>query len=100
MFPLTAKDKEAVWNVLSHLLVHINEREMRASTLLPYVSVLLEKSDRIKDILLDPSTGPLSEHSSRAIVTTVSLRYKYFILYCAFPSIPLLSLPFPGFYSP
>ncbi|KAI4304716.1 hypothetical protein MLD38_040191 [Melastoma candidum] len=65
ILPFTSDDKEsrnALWTVVANLLVHLKEHEMGASTLLQYVSVLVDKSDIIEDDLLDRIARP--EHQS------------------------------------
>lgn len=121
ILPFATNDRaarNALWTVLAHLLVHIKEREMGASTLLQYVSVLVNKSDIIEDDLLDLSASPLWGHqststsaSSSAVATSVScIRDTCFFMlllivyhcYLSIPSFPLITsiAPFCGLLFP
>lgn len=121
VLPFTTNDKaarNALWTVLAHLLAHIKEREMGATTLLQYVSVLVNKSDIIEDDLLDLSAGPPWEHqsmstsaSSSAVATAVScIRDTCFFMvllivyhcYLSIASFPLIAsvTPFCGLLFP
>ena len=56
MFPFASDDLEArsaLWSIISRVLVQVRENEMNQSSLFQYVSVLVSKSDLIKDDLLD-----------------------------------------------
>ncbi|KAK9666191.1 hypothetical protein RND81_14G167700 [Saponaria officinalis] len=56
LFPLTSDDLEArnaLWSVLTRLLLRVKDIEMSSSTLHQYVQSLVSKSDLIEDALLD-----------------------------------------------
>ncbi|CAK9186799.1 unnamed protein product [Ilex paraguariensis] len=56
IFPFASDDKEAqsaLWSILSRLLVQVQEREMSPSSLHQYVSILVNKSEMIEELLFD-----------------------------------------------
>ncbi|KAI4386097.1 hypothetical protein MLD38_004059 [Melastoma candidum] len=81
---ITRKDREAVQNVLSHILVHINEREMGSTDFLQFVSVLASKTYMIKHVLCHWTDPPSKHHGSSSSESTnatiASLRFIISIL--------------------
>ncbi|GMH12154.1 hypothetical protein Nepgr_013995 [Nepenthes gracilis] len=69
LYPFTSDDFEArnaLWSIVARLLVQVRETEMNSSSLAPYVSALVSKSDHIEDDLLDyqSDSSPLKHDNS------------------------------------